>query len=164
MGELTDVASAKRGVRGCLKEESEDELDDLVRTRGSGRLLEKLARRRLARVLGSGSLPCSLGILIGKTRKYMGVRWFRGNRRESASRAGEVKDAFDERKGLDKYTRGRTREVLQIETSYREKSRGDFKRARAGLLSRRLAEHTRKQCSKLRQRYDASVSEREQKQ
>lgn len=39
IGELTVVASAKRGVRGGLREESDEELDVRPRAIGSGRFL-----------------------------------------------------------------------------------------------------------------------------
>jgi hypothetical protein len=114
MGEWTEVAFAKRGVRGCLSEESEDELDDLVRTNGAGRLFSGLVG----------------DILIGKTEDVcMYIKIIEGTvagpLREEQS--GTLSTRAEEALGSAREEeRG---EVLQIETSYREKSSRRGRRA-----------------------------------
>jgi hypothetical protein len=110
MGEWTEVASAKRGVRGCLSEESEDELDDLVRTNGAGRLFSGIVAGRWSARSATWLAAELTGHFDRKDRRCLYIyKDNRGNRRRAAS-GGAVGDAFDEgRRSTGKCTRGGTR-------------------------------------------------------
>ena len=134
MGELTEVASAKRGVRGCLSEESEDELDDRVRTKGSGRLLLKFdaarllaqSRKWLAAMLTGHFLVerKDRTVCMGMIYKVYGGNRFgkssRGRFRRGQKKQKQWKLGREVYKDEEDGNEGR---YYKIETSYREKSR-----------------------------------------